>query len=124
MRSVGFAFLMFVLTAAIAPAQVSTGTIHVEVRDTSGAVVPQAVITLTHISTGQVRLGKSNEQGEFVASFVPVGAYSIGAEAAGFRKKVVTGLDLRVDQSAKVTVALEVGDVREVVQVSDVTPLL
>jgi hypothetical protein len=124
MRNLGCVFLTVFLVAAIAPAQVSTGTIHVEVRDTSGAVVAEAVITLTHVSTGQVRLGKSNDQGEFVASFVQVGSYSIATEAAGFRKKVVTGLDLRVDQSARVAVSLEVGDVREVVQVSDVTPLL
>src|SRR6266851_317506 len=101
MRNLGFAFLTLVLATAMAPAQVSTGTIHVEVRDISGAVVPEAVITLTHVPTGQVRLGKSNEQGAFVASFVPVGPYSIATVAAGFRKKVVTGLDLRVDQSAR-----------------------
>src|SRR5262249_42016202 len=72
----------------------------------------------------QVRLGKSNEQGEFIAAFVPVGTYSIATVAAGFRQKVVTGLDLRVDQSARVAVSLDIGDVREVVQGSDVTPLL
>src|SRR5262249_12822336 len=76
LRCSAVAFLA-VMLAPVLPGQVSTGTIHVDVRDTSGAAITQAVITLTHVSTGLTRLGKSNEQGEFVASFVPLGPYSI-----------------------------------------------
>ncbi len=116
--------IAFFLVPAVLLGQVSTGTINVQVQDSSGAAVPAALITLTHVSTGQTRQGTSNERGEFLASFLPVGEYSITAEFSGFKRKTISGLALRVDQTARITVVLEPGEVREVVNVTEVTPLL
>src|SRR5262245_27877734 len=115
---------VLILTRTTLLCQVSTGTINVEVQDASGAVVPGAFIILTHVATGQTRQGTSNERGEFQAFFMPLGGYSLTVESPGFKKKTIAGLELRVDQSARIVAVLEPGEVRELVQVTEMTPLL
>src|SRR5262249_27001491 len=112
MHASSFALTLLLILSAPGgvPAQVSTGTIRIEVQDSSGAVVPGASLTLIHGATGQTRRGLTNERGEFQAFFVPIGTYSVTAELAGFKKKTVAGLELRVDQTAGITVVLEPGE--------------
>lgn len=112
-----------VLTA-VALSQVSTGTINVEVQDSSGAAVPGATVRLTHVATGQTRQGQTNEAGLLRATFLPVGEYSLSAEAAGFKTRTVTGLILRVDQNTTITAVLVPGEIREIVEVTGTAPLL
>jgi hypothetical protein len=104
--------------------QVSTGTINVEVQDPTNAVIPGATVKVVHTATGQERSGPTSETGQFRASFVPTGEYIITATASGFKQRTITGLVLRVDQNATIIAALEPGEVREVVRVSEATPLL
>ena len=115
---------ILLLSTPVLQSQVSTGTINVEVQDSSGALIPGAATRLTHIGSGQVRSGTTAETGTFRGAFMPVGEYSINVEAPGFKKKTVTGLILQVDQNATITVMLEPGEVREVVEVMAATPLL
>jgi hypothetical protein len=112
------------LIAGVAPGQVSTGTIIVEVQDSSAAVVPGATVTLTHVATGQVRKGQTNELGSLRATFLPVGLYSVSTEAAGFRKKNISGIELLIAQSSTLTVVLEPGEHLETVEVTSSAPLL
>ncbi len=112
------------IAAAAALAQVATGTINVEVQDASGAVVPGATVTLTRTATGEVRQGKTNERGLLRAAFMPLGAYTLAAEAPGFKRTTLSGLELRVDQDANITVTLSPGDVVETIEVTATTPLL
>lgn len=116
--------LFGLIPAAAALAQVATGTINVEVQDASGAVVPGATVTLTRTATGEVRQGKTNERGLFRAAFMPLGAYTLAAEAPGFKRTTLSGLELRVDQDANITVTLSPGDVVETIEVTAATPLL
>ncbi len=111
-------------TTAVIYAQVAAGTINVEVQDSSGALMPGGTITLTHVSSGQIRTGMTSASGTFRAAFMPVGEYSIRVEAPGFKSKTTTGLVLQVDQNAAITLVLEPGEVRESVQVTVASPLL
>ena len=115
-------FLHLVATAALA--QVSTGTMNIEVSDATGAVVPGAAITLTQTAIGGVRQGTTNERGAFRASFLPIGEYTATAEARGFKKQRITGLQLRVDQDLNLPITLVPGDVVETIEVTEATPLL
>ncbi len=110
--------------AAASLAQVSTGTMNIEVQDATGAVVPGASITLTRTATGAVRQGVTSDRGAFRASFLPIGEYTALAEARGFKRKTVSGIELRVDQDLNLAIALETGDVVETVEVTAATPLL
>jgi hypothetical protein len=80
MRKLTFAALLATIPVY---GQVSTGTLNVDVQDSSGALIPGAIVTVLHVSTGQTRSGPTNETGSFRASFVPVGDYSVAAEARG-----------------------------------------
>src|SRR5215467_3164272 len=69
-------------------AQVATGNIRGTVLDASEAVIPNAVVVLTNISTGFTRSVTCNERGDFDAPSMPLGDYQIAASAGGFQKKI------------------------------------
>jgi hypothetical protein len=62
--------------------------------------------------------------GDFGFTLLPVGHYSVSASAAGFRKKVVSGLILQVDQTADIHINLDPGAVSETITVEGTAPLL
>jgi hypothetical protein len=105
-------------------AQVATGNIRGTVLDASEAVIPNAIVVLTNISTGFTRSVTCNERGDFDAPSMPLGDYQIAASAGGFQKKIITGITLQVDQTAVFRIVLQPGAVNEVVQVTGTPPVL
>src|SRR5262245_27514779 len=101
-------FLIFPATRQAA-AQTASGNIRGTVLDSTDAVIPKVTITLSNVSTGLRRTVITNERGDFDAPFMPLGDYQITAEVAGFQRKVLTGLNLRVDQTATLRIVLEPG---------------
>jgi hypothetical protein len=112
------------LPALAAMAQVSTGTINLEVKDPTGAVIPAAGVHLLHNATGAAREGSTNGRGEFRASFMPIGEYTLTVTMQGFKRQTLRGLGLQVDQDANVTITLQPGEVVETVEVTGAMPLL
>ena len=96
----------------------TTATIVGTVTDSSGALVPNASITVTSQDTGLTRKVTSNQDGNYVAPLLPVGGYSITAEATGFKRKTLTGIVVQVNQEPRVDIVLEVGAVSESVTVN------
>ena len=90
-----------------------TGT----VRDTTGAAVVGAEVSIKNAATGALRQVKSNSSGEYVAASLPAASYDITVSAPGFRKYHAEGVILRVAQDARIDVALQVGNVQEEVVV-------
>jgi hypothetical protein len=107
-----------------ARAQVPTGAISGTVRDSSGAVVPNAKITAKNRDTGLVRTASSGEDGHFKFSSVPLGAYDVQAELTGFQTQLQKNLTLSVGQEAILNFSLSVGEVQETVSVSAAPPLV
>ena len=112
------------IAAHSAVAQTATGTINVVAADGTQAVVQSAVVTVTNKGTGLTRTGSTGERGEFQATFLPAGEYSITTQAKGFKRSNLSAFTLQVDQSATVRMTLTPGDVVETVQVTESTPLL
>src|SRR6478752_2896035 len=79
-------------------------TISGTVTDASGAVVPNADISLTEPGTGQIRVAKSNEAGLFRFANLGIGTYSLTATATGFQKFTRTGIVLNVAQTLGVDI--------------------
>src|SRR6266849_476808 len=77
-----------------------TGT----VKDTSGAVLPGAAVTVKNLETGQTRTAQADSSGSFSVPSLPVGQYEVTAEKMGFRKEVRSGVTLVVAQQAVVDV--------------------
>src|SRR5437868_15345428 len=70
-----------------AAAQEVTGTIVGTVKDKTGAVVPKATVTVTNTDTKEaIRTITANDKGEYTASLLPLGHYSVSAEGANFKK--------------------------------------
>ncbi|MEK7406558.1 MAG: TonB-dependent receptor [Acidobacteriota bacterium] len=88
------------------------------VKDSSGAVVPSAQVSVRHTATGQARTARSNESGYYVIANLPIGEYEVSAEASGFKKFVKTNVVLTVNAKVAVEVTLEVGNVTESVTVT------
>ena len=107
-----------------ASAQAVSGTILGTVRDSSGAVVPGATVTVHNTRTGFSRTLVTDTHGEYNAPSIPTGAYSVTAELTGFKKGSKTNILVGVDQRVRIDVALEVGGMEEIVEIQAETPLL
>lgn len=111
-------------TASWSKAQQGLGTILGAVSDPSGAVVPDATVTITNVATNVKFTTKTNNVGFYAAPALPVGLYMVTAEQTGFKKAVRSGIALQVDQQAQVDLQLETGTMAESVHVVGRAPLL
>ncbi len=112
------------LTAIPAAAQTVTATVVGTVRDPSGAAVPGAAITIVEKATGGTQRALSGANGDFTVPQLKPGVYQIAAEARGFKKTVTTDIELLVNQTARVDLTLQVGDVSESIEVTAAAPLV
>src|SRR5208283_2233528 len=92
-------------------------TIVGTVTDPSGAVVPNATITITHVETGRATVLKSNDAGEYVASDIPIGHYNVKAAATGFKLDERLGIVLQEHDRARVDFQLQLGTTAQSVSV-------
>jgi TonB family protein len=83
-----------------------TGT----VTDSSGAVVQNAKITITHLDTKAVRALTTNQAGQYVANDLPIGRYEVKAEVPSFKVSIVTGIVLKAGTPERADIRLEIGD--------------
>ena len=113
--------IMLLLLCGRAPAQMITGELSGTVLDSSGAVIPDASITLTSEDTGASRTIASSANGEFVFTALRPGTYTVKVEKAGFqayeRKGIVSTVNQRVALGG---VQLTVGQVTQTVEVTAV----
>ena len=95
----------------------TTGDIAGIVSDSTGAIVPNATITVTSLATGAARTTTSSASGEFRVSQLPPGRYTLTVAVSGFEGSKAT---LQVSQGAiaSANVTLTVGKSSETVEVS------
>ena len=72
-------------------AQGFTASITGSVKDASGAVMDGALITATHLESGQKRTAVADVTGGYTIPSLPVGAYEVTGEKAGFKQEVRRG---------------------------------
>ena len=116
MLKLTLALCMFVMAGAAAFAQ--TATILGTVTDPTGSLVPSANITITNTGTAAKRVLQTNSAGSYIAPELPIGVYSVKAEAAGFKAYERTGLKLDSNDTVRVDAVLAVGQVSESVTVA------
>jgi hypothetical protein len=95
-----------------------TGT----VTDSTGAIVPGVKITVADADIGLTRDTVSNSAGDYTVAKIPLGTYSISAEAAGFQRLVRTAIEVTAGQTLRVDLQLSVGAVSQEVTVAGNTP--
>lgn len=105
-------------------AQVDRGGIAGTVKDTSGAIVPGASVTVTNTGTQQTTRLTSDSSGNFLATNLPVGQYVVTFEKQGFRRVVHSNITVSVNLTTRVDTVLQVGQVSQSVEVSAAPPLI
>src|SRR5437773_9682905 len=93
------------------------GEITGVVRDSSGAVVPGATVTVTNPATNASRTAISNEAGVYNFPALQPGMYNMKVEIGGFRTLTRNDVELQVQQTARIDFALQVGAVSGAVEV-------
>ncbi len=114
LRGSGFAASFVLATAALlgtipANSQAVYGSIFGTVSDKSGAVVPNANITVTDVAKGTSVTAQTNGSGEFRVQHLIPDTYRVDAESAGFDKTSVQGVVVFADTAPKVDLQLSVG---------------
>src|SRR5918996_3376757 len=112
------------ISTAPAFAQSSMGTVEGTVTDTSGGVLPGAVVTLINVATNVQLIRTTNESGYFVFVSVRPGTYELTIELSGLRPARVAAFPVGVNETVARNVNLAVGDVAEAVTVVGASPLL
>jgi hypothetical protein len=87
------------------------------VTDPTGAAVPNAQVTVTNEATRVTRTVRSNDDGNYTVLNLPVGVYTIATVMQGFKKSILTGVNVDVGGKPAVPVQLEIGQVTESVAV-------
>lgn len=95
-----------------------TANIVGTVSDSTGAVIPNAKVTISNPEKAFTRQLVTESTGYFSISAVPIGSYVVTAEAAGFQKLVRSGVTLNVGQTQRIDMQLTVGQVTEQVNVT------
>ena len=116
--------LLAALCAVTVQAQSTFGTINGVVTDTTGALVPNAKITVRNELTGIARETMSDSGGYYEASHLQPGRYTVVVEQAGFRQSVKQGLLLEAGRMLRNDVVLEVGEVTTQVIVEAHSPTI
>jgi hypothetical protein len=99
-------------------AQSTTQSVLGLVKDSSGAVIPNATVTLTNTGTNVSQTATTNETGNYTFPLVQVGDYELKVEAQGFKAGVVRGLRVETAAQVRHDFSLDVGNVAESIEVS------
>src|ERR1700745_911914 len=113
-----FVAVVSILTVRPAIAQ-NTGSIYGGVEDSSGAVIPGAVVTATDPVHAVTRTVKSNSSGEFTISGLSIGTYTLTVTSLQFESSVITGIRVDANADIKETVKMVTGSTAQTVTVVD-----
>src|SRR6266481_1628760 len=121
--SFSFALILILVSAVSLSAQKITGDISGVVTDSSGASVPNVVVTGVNVDTGFTRSATTSNAGAYTLTELPIGTYKLTAASEGFRTLarnavVSTGAVTRSD------FVLQIGQRTEIVEVEGSTPLM
>ena len=113
-------FALALLCTVAAHAQDIFGRVSGTITDPTGAVIPDAKVTIINEATKVPRQISTDKNGYYVADDLPVGTYSVAAEQTGFTTTKQTGNVLVAGEHLTVDLSLKVGGVSQEVTVSAV----
>ena len=124
---IAFVLVFFFCFGAFEPslsAQTSFGSITGTIADSSGAPVAGVAVSLTSLATGEKRSIQSGADGAYQFVNINIGNYKMDAEKSGFKHFTRQPIQVEVQNSLKIDVALQVGQLSQTVEVTAQTPLL
>ena len=112
------------LLAPCAFGQVDEGSVTGLVQDATGAVVPNAQVTLLNTDQGLSLVTNTDSSGVYTFSPVRIGNYSVSATAPGFSVTTQQNVKVAVSQNLRVNIELKTGAASETVEVTTAPPEL
>src|SRR5215468_6809899 len=109
--------LSFALCSALACAQTQLATVFGTITDPMGAVIAEAHVTVSSVSTGLKHAATTDINGEYHAMGLPPGMYTVRAEKEKFQTQVIEAVVLRSGAAISINLALRVGVVPQDVTV-------
>ena len=113
-----------IIFTAVALGQLNTADILGTVQDSTGAVVPNATVTLNNLGTNEKRNTLSNSSGDYNFTLLPVGHYSITVKAGGFQASTTRDIAVEAGDRARNDIRLQLGSESTTIEVTASTPLL
>src|SRR5262245_16305513 len=101
------------LSSGLAFAQATTGTITGVVTDSTGAVIPNANVTIQDLDRGASVDTTTNDQGLFTRTQLANGRYSVNVAAQGFKGSKQNNIIVNVDRETRIDVTLQPGEAQE-----------
>lgn len=117
-------FVALGLSAPLWGQSLTSGAIIGTVTDPTGAVVPNAQVTVTNTATGSSRTISTSAAGAYTASQLEPGEYKVSVSAAGFRTTEVGPIVVSVSRTANADVKLEVGAQTQTVEVTGAAQMI
>ncbi len=123
-----FPLVILALAALAAPergsAQVLYGSIVGNVKDSTGATVPDAVVSIVQVETKRARQATTNEAGGYTFATIPSGTYILKVSKEGFSPFTEKQVPVTINSVTRVDVTLKIGSVSQAVEVTAETALL
>jgi hypothetical protein len=119
-----FCALSLICSTQSALAQVTTGRIAGAVTDSSGSSLPDVAVTVTQVDTATSTTVNTDAAGEYIATNLKIGRYTVSFQKQGFQRSVQSNVDVGIGQVVRVDAALKVGVVTQTVEVTGAPPLL
>jgi hypothetical protein len=117
--------LLFLVGCAAAWAQFTLrSSITGVVTDASQAVIPSASVTLTDLDRNQVNRAQTNDLGLYTFPNLTPGRYQVAVEKQGFQRTISEVVTISTQQTARVDLALSVGEITQTVEVTGGAALL
>lgn len=119
-----FFFVLLFLLASASAQTTGSATLVGTVTDPTGAAVIGAKLTLINTETSFTSTGQTNDTGGYYIPYLHPGAYRLSLEAAGFKRYERSGIVLRIGESPRMDIQLELGSLAESVTITAAAPLL
>jgi hypothetical protein len=123
-RSIAIRCVFALLFSTAAFANDAGGSLSGEVRDSSGALIAGAAVTLSNPGTGFAQTTVTNSTGSYYFASVPVGSYELKIAAPGFRTYSRTAIAINVTGIVRADAVLIVGQNQETVKVEGASVVL
>jgi len=119
-----FAAFLILAGSGASLAQTVAGVITGTITDPSGAVVPNATVTITNAGTNASQSATTGSDGSYRFSLVPPGTYTLDVKAANFAEVRASGLVVEASQTVPFSVKLELAKASAIIEVTSQAPLV
>jgi carboxypeptidase family protein len=124
-RTMGLVALALLFSSGAWGQAINTGTVNVTVVDEAGALIPDAQLQLTDLTTNDARKAVTQQTGTYSFVNLAFGAYQLTVMKSGFQTQILKDVLVQTNRNTTVIVTLKIGDTAEKVEVvSSATPLV